>query len=306
LQHAASAFPSRDFILDLTGHPKYRNSQIRALQTSANGYEKWISFLHEKKLACPNLIPTVQISDEDVDTREEFYDRLRQQVESLSSEFETIAYRLPVGYDGIVEDLGEIKKAISLDRLIAVVDAGFIPQNKAAVYADSTTNAITCLSGQGVRTIAVAGSSFPQNPTQYGQDEEGKFRLEEIVFFQKVQEKTEQTLAYGDYATIHPEPSYQTGGQGWIPRIDLPCKTSMLYRRSRRDRTEKTYKNAYIRVGRRIVRLPAFSTISRLIGKCWGIEQIQMAADGHPPALSPSHWISARLNIHISVRVATM
>lgn len=306
LQHVASAYPNRPFVLDLTGHPKHRNSQIRKLQTSKNGYEAWVKFLRKKKLEFPDLVPTVQINDEDVDTPEEFYDRLRQQMKKLSNEFEAMAYRLPVGYENIVEDMEQIKSECALNRLIAVVDAGFIPKNKADVYVDSAMNAIKSLIAQGVKVIAVAGSSFPQSPTQCGEEKEGEFNLEEIPFFKKVQKETKQQLVYGDYATIHPEPNLQAGGRGWVARIDLPCKTLILYRRSRKKDAEKTYTNSYIRVGRKIAGLSEFSTVSNLTGACWGIKQIQMAADGHPPALSPSHWISARFNIHINVRIATM
>ena len=306
LRLVAAAFPNRPFILDLTGHPRHRNSQIRALQTSANGYGAWVSFLHKKQSEFPaGIIPALQLNDEDVDTREEFYSRLRQQVTSLRGEFTAMAYRLPIGYEDITEDLEQIKGELALDQLIAVIDAGFIPQGKADVYEASATKDVNKLIAQGVKTIAVAGSSFPQNPTEYGEDEEGQFRLEEVLFFKKVQKKTKQQLLYGDYATIHPEPSLQAGGQGWVPRIDLPCEESILYRRSRKGKNEKTYANGYTRAGGRIARLPEFSAVRSLSSDCWGIEQIQMAAEGSPPALSPSHWISARINIHINVRVAT-
>lgn len=306
LQHVASAFPDRPLILDLTGHPKHRNHQIKALQASADGYGAWAVFLRTAKSSFPGLVPTIQINDEDVDTPDEFYGRLRRQVRTLSGEFETMVYRLPVGYDGIAEDLGEVKKETSLDRIIAIVDAGFVPQNKAAVYAASAVDTVTSLTAEGVKTIVVAGSSFPSNPTQYGDDDKGEFNLEEVLMYRKVQRKVKQRLVYGDYATIHPEPSLQAGGRGWVPRMDLPCETLMLYRRSRKEKTERTYAKAYIRVGHRIVRLPEFATVSSITDTCWGIEQIQLAADGHPPALSPSFWISSRVNTHMSVRVATM
>ena len=63
---------------------------------------------------------------------------------------------------------------------------------------------------------------------------------------------------------------------------------------------------AYVRAAKSIVRLAEFRTVRELVESVWGITQIQTAADGHPPALSPSHWISVRLNIHIALRVATM
>ncbi|HUT13341.1 MAG TPA: beta family protein [Thermoguttaceae bacterium] len=305
LDNVASAYPDRPFILDLTGHAKHRNSQIRELQKSVDGYKGWVDFLIKKKSGFPGLIPVLQINDEDVDTERDFYDRLSRQVKSLDGEFKRIVYRLPFDYDDFGKDLETIGKALSLDKLIAVVDAGFIPQGKAAVYGRTAIETIKDLLQRGVKEFVVAGSSFPLNPTEYGEDQKGKFKLEEVLFFECVQEGTEQKLLYGDYATIHPEPSLQAGGQGWVPRIDLPARNLILYRRSRKDKTEKTYAKAYTRAAREVARLLAFSTVSRSIGSCWGLEQIHMAANGHPPGLSPSYWISARINIHISLRVAT-
>ncbi len=304
LQHVASAYPDRPFILDLTGHAKHRNSQIKNLQKSAQGYKGWVDFVIQKKSEFPDLIPVLQIN-EDVDTESEFYDRLHRQVKSLDGEFERIVYRLPFDYDDFEKDLETVGKAISLDRLIAVVDAGFIPRNKAAVYGRATIETIEGLIQRGVKDFVVAGSSFPLKPTEYGEDQKGEFDLEEVLFFEWVQERAKEKLLYGDYATIHPEPSLQAGGRGWVPRIDLPGEKLILYRRSRKDKPEKTYTNAYTRAARRVARLPAFSTINRLTSSCWGCEQIRLAANGHPPGLSPSYWISARINIHISLRVAT-
>lgn len=305
LAQVGEAFQARPFFLDLTGHPKYRNSQIRALQASGKGYRNWVKFLREKRDAFPNLMPVLQANDEDVDTAAEFYSRLCEQARVLSGEFPIVVYRFPIDYEDYEADFEQLLTATKADKLMAVLDGEFIPQNKASVYAETAAAIVNRLAGLGIGTVAVAGSSFPQNPIQYGNEDQGCFDLEELTFFADVERKSKQQLIYSDYATIHPAPSLQAGGRGWVPRIDLPCKKSLLYRRSRKNKGESTYKNAYIRAAKRVVSLPDFSTVSDFVGDSWGLRQIELAAGGFPPALSPSLWISARVSIHIAVRIAT-
>lgn len=300
-----NAYSRHPMVLDLTGHPNYVNSQIKRLQASVGGYRAWVDFVTRKKSEIRKLIPALQVTDEDVDTEEEYHDRLQQQAVALGRVFELVAFRIPIGYEEYASDLSSIAKGIPLERLIAIVDAGFIPQNKSKVYGIPATKIVRNLIGKGVGKIVVAGSSFPLDPIQYGEDGEGQYNLEEVNFYQYVVGQNRHPIIYSDYATIHPEPNLQAGGRGWVPRIDLPCTNSICYRRSRRDKSEKTYEKAYARVGRVVIRLPEFSKVRTLTRECWGIKQIEMASDGYPPGLSPSYWISVRINTHISLRVAT-
>jgi len=306
LEHTKNSFSGRPMILDLTGNPNYQNSQIKKLQTSDGGYRAWVRFLTRKKSEIPGLIPVLQVTDEDVDTEKEYYDRLRLQAGALGRRFDRVVFRIPIDYEDYGGDVSAIAEGLSLEQLVAIVDADFIPQNKSSVYGDAAARIVLDLNERGVGQVAVAGSSFPLNPTQFGEDTEGQFNLEEVRFYRYVTRKPDVGhVTYSDYATVHPQPSLQAGGRGWVARIDLPCEDTIWYQRSRKEKSEKTYTNAYSRVGFAVASLPEFADVTSLTGTCWGIEQIEMAAEGYPPGLSPSFWISVRINTHINVRLAT-
>ena len=165
---------------------------------------------------------------------------------------------------------------------------------------------INSISQFSVDKIVLAGTSFPKNPTEFGGDKYGEYELEECNLFENVKEKIDCDLIYGDYATINPIRSLQAGGRGWIPRIDMPTEDKIFYHRSRKRSLETSYAKAYIRVAKLVYEDDKYEDVDNMIGDCWGTEQIELSADGYPQGLSPSFWISARMNVHITLRTSLL
>lgn len=306
LNRLEGAYSNRQFILDLTGEPNLTNKQIEDLQDNRNGYQNWIKFLVSLKERFPEIIPVIQISDEGVDSAEEFYDRIRKQVASLDKDFDNIVYRFPLEYEDFKIDLSAICQEISGDKIICIIDAGFITQEKSTIYSSKAIDVIKEIDHFSLGKISLAATSVHRNLPEFGGETEGEFRLEECLFFEKVNTAVQSELIYGDYATISPIRSLQAGGRGWIPRIDMPTEQTIFYHRSRKNQIETNYAAAYTRVAIRMVRDKRYKEVKDKIDDCWGIEQIELAAKGYPQGLSPSFWISVRMNIHITLRISLL
>ncbi len=303
LKKLEEVFGNREFILDLTAIEDLRNDQIRDLQDTAEGYENWIEFLKEVKLDFEYVIPVIQVSDIGVDDEAELDKRIKEQSRELNKIFETVAYRFPIGYEEYTQDLDVICKGISKDKLICIIDAGFILRGKVDDYSEKAKQVVENLKQAGLANIVLTATSFPKNVMDYTiAEDQGEFDLEEWLLYKKVKDGIDTELCYGDYAIIHPIRSLQAGGNGWIPRIDVPIKKQLFFYRNRKGKLEKSYKLAYTRVAKRIVKDNRYIKLVKKIGHCWGTEQIELAADGYPQGLSPSFWISVRMNINITLR----
>lgn len=296
------AYGNRQFILDLTGEPNLSNKQIEDLHNNRDGYKNWIEFLVAIQKDFPEIIPTIQISDEGVSNEKEFYERIRKQVESLDKYYDNIVYRFPLEYGDFKKDVSVICNTISSEKIICVIDAGFITQEKSRIYSARAIDVIKELGEFALGKITLAATSFPRNPTEFGGNEKGELGLEEYFFYKGVKEKVGSSIVYGDYATINPTRSLQAGGRGWIPRIDIPTKDTIFYYRSRRSELEVSYAAAYTRVAKLARKDKRYKNVKDEIGDCWGIEQIELASQGNPQGLSPSFWISVRMNIHMTLR----
>jgi hypothetical protein len=154
--------------------------------------------------------------------------------------------------------------------------------------------------------VVLAATSFHRNPIEFGGEESGEFRLEECLFYEAVNDAVKPELIYGDYATINPIRVFQAGGRGWVPRIDMPTEELIFYYRSRKRAIEASYATAYTRVAKLICRDRRYRAVRNRIGDCWGIEQVELSAEGYPQGLSPSFWISVRMNIHITLRTSLL
>jgi hypothetical protein len=305
------AYGNRPFILDLTAIPELKNEQIDHLLTSRHGYENWTNFADHLSASLPSLIPTVQVV-EDIDDADEIERRLRIQVDALARHFPLIAYRfspLDLSYADDLRAMAEGTEGL-MGRLICIVDCDFIGRQKAVAYAQSALAVVHHLATLGIREIVVAGTSFPQNPTDYGDDDNrGGHTLEEVCTFEQLRTQVSDRVAkrvhliYGDYASINPHRNDQRGGSPWVPRIDIPTETELFYRRSRRNSdVEESYRATYTRVARSIVRVRDYHRLRNVLGPCWGLDQVDLAASGSPQGLHPSFWISVRMNIHITIR----
>jgi hypothetical protein len=304
------AYGPRPFIVDLTGIKELQNAQIEKLLLSTSGYDNWVKFVEELKSLFPDIVPTILNSD-DIDNLNELDKRLLLQVKKLDRKFDKIVYRCPIEDTSFAYDLDIIAKGMDLaEKLIFVVDAEFIRQKKASEFADRAIQIVNAIQSYKINTVVLAATSFPSNPTEFGNDDSGELNLEEITFFDLVKtnfKTSNLNLVYGDYASINPVRNDQKGGRGWIPRIDFPTKTDLFYYRKRKEKNrEDGYSDAYEKVARLLIRDPKYKSIRSLLKSCWGIEQIESAADGMPLGLSPSYWISVRMNIYITLRLLSI
>jgi len=302
LNRLEEAYGRRRFIIDLTADPSLSNEQIERLHDSHRGYNSWLRFLVSLQERFREIIPVIQISDIGVDSEAEFYRRIQAQVRALNKYFDIIVYRFPLEYQDFKGDIAAICDAISNNKVMCIIDATFIAQNKSNIYSSRALDVINEIEEFSLWNTALAATSFPRNPAGDGGETEDEFRLEECTFYQEVSDGLEFSPIYGDYATIHPTRSPQAGGQGWVPRIDVPTQDTIFYFRSRRDSIETSYRPAYIRIGERMCRDERYMRVRNEIEACWGIEQIELAAQGYPQGLSPSFWISVRMNTHMTLR----
>jgi hypothetical protein len=307
LNRLEEAYGNSQFILDLTSDPALRNRQIEDLQNNVKGYKNWVSFISSLEENFDDIIPVIQISDIGVDNARDFYNRIKRQVHEMSKIFNNIIYRFPLGYNDFAEDIDVICQEIYSDKIICLIDAGFITQEKSTIYSQKAIDVVEKLKDFSLGKLVLAATSFPKNPTEFGGENEGEYQLEEILFYNEVISRTKSDLIYGDYATINPIRVEQAGGRGWVPRIDMSTKEdAVFYFRSRKKKTETNYAPAYIRVAKRMVQDRRYQETKDILDNCWGIEQIELAAQGYPQGLSPSFWISVRMNIHITLRVSLL
>ena len=303
LKKVREVCPRGPFILDLTTDPFLVNDQIRSLQSNLDGYKEWVDFVCDLKSSFPDLIPMIQVNDEGIEDIAEYENSILRQVKVLMDNFEKLAFRFRYDYEEYFEDIKLVSRDLEFSRLICIIDAEYIPPEKAEIYYSEILKKIKKISIlDPYINIVVSGTSFPLNPTEYGGDLDGESRIEEWLGYKNIINEYE-SIIYSDYATIHPIRSPQAGGGGWVPRIDLVEEARIIYERSRKTSTETSYATAYTRVANKIIKRKEFSLVKKMIGNAWGIEQIELAACGNPPGLSPSFWISVRMNIHMEVRV---
>jgi len=305
MERLSKVYPDGRFFLDLTTDQALSNSQVKKLQTNDDGYAHWVKFAQQSYKYFPKMIPVIQINDQGTLSLEDHYNKIKIQVTGLLKTVETIAYRFPLDYEDYDDDLEQILEATSSEKIFCVIDAEFVTQGKSDIYAKAATNTLKMLAKLGIKKVILSSTSFPMSPTEFGEDDEGDYSLEERQLY-SIAYKEMSSLIYSDYATVHHKRSEQAGGNGWVPRIDLPVNGRILYYRDRRAQSEDTYAPAYIRVAKRIVAHPLFDIAKKATDTCWGIKQIELAAQGMPQGLSPSFWISVRMNIHLSATASAL
>lgn len=303
LKKFEEVFGNHNFMLDLTAIEDLRNDQIRKLQDTTKGYVNWIKFLKEVKRKLEHVIPVIQISDIGVEDEAEYEKRIEDQARELNKIFKTVAYRFPINYEEYTQDIDVICKGISKDKLICIIDTGFFLRGKLSVNSSRAIDVVGDLEKLGINNIVLTATSFPKNVMDYSSEEDrGEFDLEEWLLYKKVKDSIDTELFYGDYATIHPIRSHQAGGKGWRPRIDVPTRKTLFFYRDKKGELEKSYVAAYTRVAKKVIKDSRYIKLKKKLGDCWGIEQIELAAEGYPQGLSPSFWISVRMNINITLR----
>lgn len=273
----------RPFILDLTTFDNLINSQIEELLDPGNGFDHWCSFV--EGLGIDALIPMIHAIDDDP------LNDLASEVQRLDANFKHLAFRADMFDPDTPDYYRTIHDNISdIDKLIVVIDASFIRQAHSKTFSQTAIrriDEILRVSKPGM--VFVSGSSFPRSVTDYGEDLNDMFPLEEVLFYRLVRDHYDGIeVFYSDYATVHPI-RYDVRGGNWVPRVDLILEDMIIYYRYRRD------DGGYVRAAAAAVADPAYISIGS-----WGDSEIAAAASGNPNGRSPAYWISVRINSHIT------
>lgn len=99
-------------------------------------------------------------------------------------------------------------------------------------------------------------------------------------------------VKYGDYASINTEQIEMKGGT-FVPRIDIASQDGhrFFYKRFRRN------DGSYPRCARAVIDDGRYIDL-----KSWADGEISLASEDEPSGISPSYWISVRMNYYIATR----
>ncbi len=284
MEQLLEAYGSDSFILDLSVEQDLINSEIVSLFDQTDGYKNWRLFVgryHKKK-----LIPCLLYEDDG--TKLDFL----RQVSELSAKHDKLCLRLSANDDNAIKLYNWCLEVISQDRIIVIGNLYFIGQNelyKFKSYAETFVSSV--IGNRSPHMLAVAVSSFPKSVVDvgYGEDDEGTFSAIEYSFFDElVKSFPNQPVVFSDFASVHPI-RYPTRGGSWVPRVDMPIDDYLTYKRYRQS------DGGYVKAAREIVTKHGHELVS-----CWGTDQVRIAASGGSVGMSPSYWISVRINCWIS------
>jgi hypothetical protein len=302
-------------VVDITREPTLKSDETEALGSPDDGYSKWIETVLALKEKNSRICPTLIINPREGDSYEQFENDIFRQFDAMSSEFERICYRASVLFDdSFVDDIEMLSERIN--RYIegggifeVLLDFEYIQPSTAALHASYSAPIIRSIRDFCPRVLVVcAGTSFPRNVTEIGDEESDEFRLEEIELLKEINRMHNDPVSYGDYGSINPirNDFNPPVGVHLRARIDFPTEADTIFYQRIAPIVDKEsgtlissrssmYKNA----AKIIASSPKFS----LVPESWGCEMILEAAERSPSGSSPSFWISVRMEIHISRRV---
>lgn len=283
----------RPFILDLCTDNRYINPQIEQLLSHYNGFKEWHYFVFDLHSDL-NIIPMIHIYEDDdgkLTDVEEF-------VRLASRKAKFLAVRLPhdLGSENIDYYLSPIISNMSDGcKLYVVFDAGFIRYSDKSNVIDLFIESYGAakLYEQKIESIVMLCTSFPSNVAQEGGgDSSGSFMIYEEDVYRGVLQ--ECPIKYGDYASINTEQIEMKGGT-FVPRIDVASLDglSFSYKRYRRN------VGGYVNCAKGVI---SDSINYKPLG-VWADKEIELAAADEPSGISPSFWISVRMNYYIKTRI---
>ena len=287
------------FVLDVSTDPAQQNPQIESLLSPSDGYLPWLETL----LAYPNLniIPTVHVNfDDDADLQ-----NTQKFVENASAAFPHMALRLPASLEPneYSEIINFISPKLNGSTLLILLDEGCIRANSkqkslesiAELYAAAYDSLMSIPnSSTFIAAIISICGSFPQSPAQEGGNtEQGSFEILEHQLY-RILRPSFTDLKFGDYASVNINQREMRGGT-FIPRIDFCTEDRFYYYRYPRQA------GSYIKCAQKVINDPNYYNQGT-----WGDEEITNASQKMPSGISPSFWISVRINNYITSRVATL
>ncbi len=271
------------FILDLTREATHQNSELKKLLNSDENFKAWREFV--KKV--PNAIPVVQIPP---GTKNPQVIRQAKAFEKMG--LEKVAFRITdFGLDA--EKVTNALSAMdSAENALVIIDVGYIRETMAASIAASVTAINNVREDVEDAIIAVISTSFPASVTSHTDPNSGGKRgiiniLERVLH----QEIGADAAIYGDHGSIHAK-VYPTKGGRYTPRIDYPLYDAWVF-----ERRPDTNSTGYVDAAETIIaNYPEIKD-----DQTWGAEMIRQASTGTIDGMkTPSSWIAARVNMHIS------
>lgn len=281
------------FILDVTTDERYSNPQTRSLLNSYKGFSEWQYFLFDsyKNL---NIIPMIHLYFTNNFTEIQTFVTNCCSKESINY----LAIRLPYDIDEnfLISCLTAICSSLSETcKLYILLDIGYF-RDKLDQIQDKIALAYACLSDFKlmIKDVIIASTTFPKNPAQIGnQDQSGSFEIYERKLFQNLLIDFPE-IKYGDYASINTE-QIEIKATTFVPRIDIVSEdgNSFSYKRFRRQ------DGGYIKCAQEVLS----NDFNYINLNSWADEQITLAAQESPAGISPSFWISVRMNYYIANRL---
>lgn len=275
---------NRPFVVDLTTLESQQNSDFNQLFDNTDAFQAWTNFT--KNRLPSTCVPVVHLTDPfDIND-------FQPQVDRLLQRFELIAIRIPTSYSELRDVINTLEAELgSLQKVVVVLDAGYVTAKSLRGARGRLSEMLIELDGKTPYWLSVTSSSFPSSVISVGGgDEEGESALHEVNLVDELLE-VRRDLRYSDYAAIHPL-DYTGTVANWVPRVDVMLEKKFYYYRYRRTAGGYPLAAAEARSDPRWVSLD-----------CWAQDNINAAAGGNAPGMSPSFWISNRINFHITRQV---
>lgn len=269
------------YILDLTKESSHQNKEILRLLNADENFKEWRTFIEDK----PNAIPVIQISE----------GAKTSQVIRQARLFERrgkVAFKI----SDFVNDTEKVTNALSaLDsssNALVIIDAGYIRETMAASIVACITAINEIRSDVDDAIISVVSTSFPSTVTPF-LDPNSKGQRGVINNLERVlhQEIGLDAAIYGDHGSIHAK-VYSVGGGKYIPRIDYPLDDAWVF-----ERRVDANSMGYVENAKALIQ----NYPEILKDTTWGARAIINAQQGLIDGMkTPSSWIAARVNMHIS------
>lgn len=282
------AVEGRPFILDLTAESAHQNKALRTLLDSEDNFKAWQSYVVE----LPNAIPVVQITPSAKNQQ-----IIRQTRQLEKGGLGKVAFRIT----DFLSETDKVTTALSAmdspENALVIIDVGYIRETMAASIAACVTAINQVREDVDDAIIAMISTSFPASVTSHLDTNSGGKRgiisILERVLYQEI--GGAEVAIYGDHSSIHAKVYATTGGR-YTPRIDYPLYDAWVF-----ERRPETNSSGYVEAATALI--ASYPEI--LEDDSWGAKMIRQAANGQIDGMkTPSSWIAARVNMHVSRQLA--
>ncbi|MDR1324240.1 MAG: beta family protein [Candidatus Margulisbacteria bacterium] len=293
----------RKFILDITDDNllKYDGLSDRSggLLDPTNGYETWRNFLLQNPDFKNQVIPTIQFNTI-------HRDNVEKQIIELDKTFNYIALKLPTSIpfnfsnevNPISQIIDWIFQLIKKPKLFLILDFDYLK----APDITQIQGKLTGIDITKLKALIPVFSSFPSSVSSIGQP---PITIYENDISDWVQQSLKINVYHGDYSSIHPT-RYETGGAGWLARIDYivrdkHTKRPLSYNYFRaigKDNRNKS--SSYYGLAKEVIVASDYVPVNEILTS--GDQRIKAKANGGIEGKAPSYWITVRSNIYMTMQ----